>query len=197
MDTPDKISAYINKYPQWKKELNTLLGIIRKSKMEEAIKWGMPNFSSNGKFILGLGAFKKHFCIWYFNGAFLKDEAKVLVNAQTGKTVGMRQWRFTSFEDIKAPLIHQYNLEAIANQKAGKTITILPKREVLMPEELQKKLSKDKKLNAAFDKLTSGRQKDFKEYIGEAKREATRISRLEKSVELILAGVGLNDKYKG
>ena len=52
------------------------------------------------------------------------------------------------------------------------------------------------RLQEAFDEFTPGRQREFAEYIASAKREATRLSRLEKIKPMILDGVGLNDKYR-
>ena len=187
---------YINKHSEWKKELTTLVKIIRRSKFDEGIKWGSPTFMLNGKNVLGFRGFKNHFAIWYFNGALLKDPAKKLINAQTGKTVGMRQWRFESMADIDAKLIHQYNQEAIANEKAGKKVLMPRKKVVPMPVELKEYLGKNKNVANAYEKFSPGRQNEIKEYIGEAKREATRLTRLEKCIPMILAGVSPNDKYK-
>ncbi|MFA5556576.1 MAG: YdeI/OmpD-associated family protein [Flavobacteriaceae bacterium] len=54
----------------------------------------------------------------------------------------------------------------------------------------------NKKLKEAFEKLTSGKQKEYTLYINEAKQEATKIKRVEKIIPMILQGVGLHDKYK-
>ena len=47
-----------------------------------------------------------------------------------------------------------------------------------------------------MQKLTPGRQRDYNIHIGDAKREATQLSRLEKIRPMVLAGQGLNDKYR-
>jgi uncharacterized protein YdeI (YjbR/CyaY-like superfamily) len=44
-----------------------------------------------GKNLLGIGAFKNHFGLWFFQGSLLKQNTKLLVNAQEGKTQAMRQ----------------------------------------------------------------------------------------------------------
>lgn len=43
----------------------------------------------------------------------LQDEKKVLINTQEGVTKSMRQWRFTSKEEIDEKTILQYSEEAI------------------------------------------------------------------------------------
>jgi len=148
--------------------------------------------------VLGIGAFKNHFGIWYFQGALLKDKGKVLKNAQPGKTQAMRQWKFTSYKDLDSKLIHEYNQEAIANQKAGKRV-IPTKRKpkvVEMPPELSEHLMKNKTDKKRFEALTPGRQNDVKEYIGEAKRESTRANRLAKCIDLLIEGKTPADLYK-
>ena len=52
----------------------------------ETIKWGVPVYTLNDKNVLGMGAFKSYVGIWFFQGAFLDDPQKKLINAQEGKT---------------------------------------------------------------------------------------------------------------
>ena len=57
-------------------------------------------------------------------------------------------------------------------------------------------LSRDKKLKECFGSLSKSKQRDYSEYITEAKRQETRLKRLDKIAPVILHGIGLNDKYK-
>jgi len=55
----------------------------------------------NGKGMWSInGGFKNYFTIWFYNGVFLKDKYKLLVTASEGKTKSLRQWRFTSMDEI-------------------------------------------------------------------------------------------------
>ena len=118
-----------------------------------------------------------------------------MVNANEGNTRGLRQWRFTSLKEIKPALVKKYVLEAIRNAKAGKEIKPEKKAAIPMPDVFASALKKDKKLKVAFEKLTPGKQREYLEYITEAKQEETRMRRVEKSVPIIMAGKGLNEKY--
>ncbi|MDO1500146.1 YdeI/OmpD-associated family protein [Winogradskyella maritima] len=191
------VEEYIETNDHWKKELDLLRSILLKTELNENIKWSAPVYDVNGKNVVGLGAFKQHFCLWFFNGVFLKDKEGLLMNAQEGKTKALRQMRFTSMEDIQPNVVFDYVKEAIANQKAGKelklTRTIKP---VVIPEELKAVLKTDKDLNTAFKALTPSKQREYCEHIASAKREATKLSRLEKITPMILEGKGLHDKYK-
>ena len=63
-----------------------------------------------------------------------------------------------------------------------------------MPDVLKNALVGDVK--AGYDKMSKAKQNEFIEYIVTAKRDATKASRLEKIIPMILRGEGLNDKYK-
>lgn len=120
MKKVSSVEEYIENNEQWSEALKQLRTIILNTALEETVKWGMPTYCINGKNVLGLGAFKHHFCIWFHQGVFLKDEQNVLINAQENKTKAMRQMRFSSIDDINEALVLSYVQEAINNQKAGK-----------------------------------------------------------------------------
>ena len=111
-----------DKTNQWGEELALLRNIIQKTDLVETNKWGGEVYTINNKNVLGIGGFKNYFTIWFWNGVFLKDEAKVLINANEGVTKGLRQWRFTSATKINEQLILKYIHEAIGNEKAGLSI---------------------------------------------------------------------------
>ena len=192
----DSVEAYIEKHNHWEKEISVLRDIVLKTELEETLKWGAPVYCLNGKNVLGLGAFKHHFCIWFFNGVFLKDEHNVLMNAQEGKTKALRQMRFTSISEINPDLVLDYVKESIENQRLGKEIKPKRTQTVVIPAELKNELKTNKDLKQAFDKLSPSHQRKYCEHISEAKREATKIRRLEKIIPMILESKGLHDKYK-
>lgn len=78
----------------WDQELALLKSIIQKTGLKETVKWGIPVFTFNGQNIVGIAGFKSFFALWFYNGIFLKDPNKVLINAQEGVTKALRQWRF-------------------------------------------------------------------------------------------------------
>lgn len=190
----DKPSNW-NKGNLWPEELEILHSIIAKTELIETVKWGGPVFTAHGKNVLGVGGFKNYFTIWFFNGVFLKDEQNVLVTAQEGVTKSLRQWRFFSKEEINESLILSYIKEAIENEKAGKTIKPTKKEEIVS-ELFQKELANDKVLSEAFHKFSPYKQREFLEHIESAKREETKLARIEKVKPLILDNIGLNDKYR-
>jgi uncharacterized protein YdeI (YjbR/CyaY-like superfamily) len=192
------VDDFIAGHEKWQSGLKTLREILLDTELEEGLKWGAPIYTLYNKNVVGIGAFQSYMGLWFHQGAFLTDPAGKLLNAREGVTKGLRQWRFQASEEIRTDLvlIKSYILEAIANQKEGKEIKFERKKELVMPEEFQEAFRDDAELRAAFDQFTPGRQREFADYIAEAKREATRLRRLEKIRLMILQGIGLNDKYR-
>ncbi len=197
MERHRTVDAYINSSAKWKEELSVIRSILLESELTEEVKWGAPIYTLKGKNVIGLAAFKNHFAVWFHNGVFLKDKEKKLLNAQEGVTRPLRQWRFENMNDIDPQILADYITEAIVNEKAGKKIS--PKKsskKLELPDELKDALNENKELESKFNSLTPYKQKEYAEHIGSAKQEKTRITRLDKSIGLILDGKGLNDKYR-
>ncbi len=196
MTDSQKVDAFIEKQTKWKENLKHLRAIFKKTELGEEVKWGKPTYTLEGKMVAGMADFKNHYAIWFHQGVFLKDKHKMLVNAQEGVTKALRQWRFEKDDNIDSKMVMEYIQEAIANAKAGKEMKKATKKEVSIPSIFKKALQTDTELKEQFEKLTPGRQREYSEYIGEAKREETRQTRLEKCTGMIKEGKGLHDKYK-
>ena len=195
MEKNKTVEEYLSKRENWKEELITLREILLSTEMDETVKWGMPVYTINNKNVVGIGAFKNYFGLWFYQGSFLNDDSKVLINAQEGVTKGMRQWRFCSADEIDKKLILNYINEAIQNQKDGKEIKA-EKKNLEIPQILNIAFDSDLELKAAFEGFTAGKQKEFANYISEAKQDSTKQKRLDKIKPMIISGVGLNDKYR-
>lgn len=195
MEISKTVDEYIQLHPQWQEELLFLRKIMNSTELTETVKWGAPVYTINGKNIVGLGAFKSYVGIWFFQGVYLKDEKKKLINAQEGKTQAQRQWRFNHFDEIDEVLITKYVEEAIANQKAGKELKP-QKKPLIIPKQLQFLLDKNEALASNFESMTLTKKREFAEYIADAKQEGTKLKRLERIIPMILKNKGLNDKYR-
>lgn len=180
-------------------ELAKLREILIEFPFEESIKWGMPSYGLDKKNLIGIGSFNNWSCLWFHQGCFLRDKENVLVNAQEGKTSGMRQWRFDNIEEINAPLIRDYLQETIENHKAGKEIKSKKagKKAIEMPELLAEHFATREKLFEQFKAYSIAQQNEFMNYINEAKREATKLQRIEKIETLINEGKNLNTLWGG
>jgi uncharacterized protein YdeI (YjbR/CyaY-like superfamily) len=189
------VDQYIFKHTTWQKELEFLRMVVQKTPLKETIKWGAPVYTFEGKNIVAFAAFKNYVGLWFYQGVFLKDERKLLINAQEGKTQALRQWRFNSIDEMDLDLISSYLLEAIENQKQGKGFK--PKKKpLIIPKELQTTFEVYSSLGKSFESLTLTKKRDFCTYISEAKQLETKKKRLAKIIPMIGQGIGLNDKYK-
>ncbi len=196
MSRVKNVAQYLQNQPHWAEAIGKLRKVLLDLGLEETIKWGGPVYMYGKKNIVSIGGYKSFVSLWYFQGALLKDEKNLLVNAQEGVTKAQRQMRFVDDEDIDIEVVKAYTLEAIANQEAGMEIKANTKKPLVMPTELEQAFSRDSHLRSAFDALTLTKRREYAEYISTAKRQVTRQSRLEKTIPMIIRGVGLNDKYR-
>ena len=190
------VDAYIDKRPMWRDALVRLRELLLGLGLEETIKWASPVYTVNDKNVVGLAAFKDYYGLWFFHGALLFDPERRLINAQAGKTRAMRQLRFESIDELDLDLCRNFILEAVANEEAG--VSVKPRMRVAtqLPRTLREALTADEQLAAQFGLLTPGRQREYAEHIGSAKREETCQRRLRSSIPLIMAGRGLHDRYR-
>jgi len=190
------VGEYIKKSTQWRSELTILRSIIISTGLMETVKWSAPVYTHNGKNIVGLGAFKHHVGVWFFQGALLKDPYNLLINAQENVTKALRQWRITSLDEIDETKLKQYLFKAIENNNKGLMIKKSKRKELELPIELQNLFLKNSKVKENFNKLTPYKQREYIEYITEAQKETTKQNRLTKITPLLLQGKGLHDKYR-
>ena len=193
--TNPEVDQYLAKSKPWSKELAALRAIILGCHLTEDLKWGSPCYTLDGANIVLMHVFKEYCAVLFFKGALLKDPHGVLVQ-QTKNTQASRQIRFTSVQEVteQAAIVKACVLEAIAVEKAGLKVSFKGTEAFDMPEELQAKLEEIPALRTAFEALTPGRQRAYLLHFSEPKQAKTRASRVEKSMERIFGGKGLNDR---
>jgi uncharacterized protein YdeI (YjbR/CyaY-like superfamily) len=189
-----KVDAHLSSLENWQKELRTLQRILLDCGLHEALKWSSPCYSFQQTNIIIIGGFKTNCVISFFKGALLSDTDGVLQkpgeNSQSARII-----RFTSVKEIvkMEATLKAYIYEAIELEKAGLKVEFKKSDEYDVPEEFQVALKKYPKLKAAFYALTPGRQRAYLLHFSSAKQSATRTSRIEKCMPLILKGQGIND----
>ncbi len=193
-DAALKIDGYINELPPWSKEIcNKLRKIIltTSTKIIEDWKWG-PHYYYEGM-ICGYGAFKNHCTLVFFYGASLSDPQKFL--DANSSNIQIRHIKFTSPKEINATVLKSYIKEAMKNNELGEKIIQPKNKTITLHDDFVKALNKTK-LRLKFEAYTYYKQKEISEWISSAKQHATRESRIEKAIEMILVGRSLNDKYR-
>lgn len=190
------VDEYVEAQEKWRPQIEALRELINSTRLSETVKWGAPTYTIDGKNVVGLGAFKNFVAIWFYQGALMGDPLNKLINAQEGKTQALRQWRFSVGDDIVSEEVLSYLEEAITNQEMGKQIVPPKTKPLEIPAELKQAFSSNPKVEACFDDMGLTKKREFAEYIGEAKREETKLKRLDKIIPMILEGKGLHDKYR-
>jgi uncharacterized protein YdeI (YjbR/CyaY-like superfamily) len=189
-----KVDFFFNKVERWKQEFENLRRIILDCGLTEELKWGVPCYTFEEKNIVLIHGFKEYCAILFVKGALLKDTEGILIQ-QTKNVQAARQIRFTNARGIVEieTILKAYINEAIQAEIAGLKVNYKKVTEFSMPEEFINKLEEVPGLQEAFEALTPGRQRAYILYFSAPKQSKTRAARVEKYMEQILNGKGLND----
>jgi uncharacterized protein YdeI (YjbR/CyaY-like superfamily) len=158
------------------------------------LKWGCPCYTFQQSNIVLIHGFKEYCALLFFKGALLQDPNGILIQ-QTKNVQAGRQIRFTAIGEIvkMEPILKAYVYEAIEVEKAGLEVEFKKPAEFKLAEEFQNILDEMPELKIAFYALTPGRQRAYLLHFSEPKQSKTRQTRVEKCVQQILNGKGLND----
>ena len=155
----------------------------------ETIKWGSPHFEHHGM-LCGMAAFKEHCAFGFWNRALEIPE----------KRDAMGQFGcIQSLADLpKDSVLVGYVREAARLNERGKKIGPIrkAKKPLPVPKELVSALKKKAGATARFKALSPSRQREYCEWIVEAKRDVTREKRLKTAVDQIAEGKPLMWKYQ-
>jgi uncharacterized protein YdeI (YjbR/CyaY-like superfamily) len=189
-----KVDEYLSKSKKWKEEYEKLRNIVLDCELTEEFKWMHPCYTFEKKNIVLIHGFKEYCALLFHKGALLQDAHGILIQ-QTENVQAARQIRFTNVREIVAmeTILKAYIYEAIEVEKAGLEVNFKKNTEFIIPEEFQNKFDEIPALKTAFEALTPGRQRAYILYFSEPKQSKTRESRVEKCMQQILNGKGLND----
>jgi uncharacterized protein YdeI (YjbR/CyaY-like superfamily) len=190
------VDDVFKKAEKWREELEKLRAILLGCGLTEELKWGKPCYTFEQKNVAIIYGFKENCAVGFFKGALLKDDHGVLI--QPGEnSQAMRFVKFSSLDEINAmeTTLKTYIHEAIEVEKAGLQVDFKKSTEFIIPEEFQNRLDESPALKTAFEALTPGRQRAYVLYFSEPRQEKTRQARVEKYVQQILDGKGLNDYH--
>ncbi len=189
-----KIDKALKRAKKWREEMKKLRRIALDCGLTEELKWGWPCYTFERSNIVLIHGFKEYCAYLFFKGVLLKDPKGILIQ-QTENVQAARQIRFTNVREIvkMEPILKACIKEAVEVEKAGLKVNYKKTSEFKAPEEFQNKLDEIPALKTAFDALTPGRQRAYLFYFSRPKQSKTREARIEKCLQQIRSGKGLND----
>jgi uncharacterized protein YdeI (YjbR/CyaY-like superfamily) len=189
-----KVNWFFDKDTPWKESYEKLRSMVLDCGLTEELKWGCPCYTINQKNVVLIHGFKDYCALLFHKGALLKDKEGLLVQ-QTENVQSARQIRFKGLHEIVKleRLLKTYIHEAVEVEKAGLKVALKKTSGFEMPEEFALKLKSLPALKKAFHALTPGRQRGYLLHFSAAKQSKTRAARIEKNVDRIMAGKGLED----
>jgi uncharacterized protein YdeI (YjbR/CyaY-like superfamily) len=160
---------------------------------QETIKWGFPHFEHNGV-MCGMAAFKNHcaFGFWKAELIFDGDEiARRDAMGQFGRIAGL-----SDLPD-ETTLVSYVRKAASLNEAGVKASSVsrAKKKPLKVPAYFSVALKKNAKARKTFENFSPSNQREYVEWVSEAKRDETRQQRLKMSILWLAQGKPRNWKY--
>lgn len=178
-----------------RKLLESVQLLLLESGLKEQIKWSVPCYTDQGRNVVTLAALKRGVIVSFFRGAELRDSAGLLEkpgeHSRSGRYFVIKDRE--AFEERRQDLT-RYLGEAIELERQGRAVKSKPTKEMEYPDELNTILDQQPDLKDAFGRLTPGRRRGYLLHFTSAKQASTRINRIAKCRDRILAGKGWNER---
>jgi uncharacterized protein YdeI (YjbR/CyaY-like superfamily) len=193
----DRVDAYIARSADFARPiLEHLREIVHAAcpGVEETMKWSFPHFQYKGM-LCSMAAFKEHCSFGFWKSSLILDKKSEAVEKGAGQF-----GRITAIANLPSKkALSGYIKEAMKLNETGvkPPARSRPKAsaEVVVPEDLESALRKNKKAKASFEKFPPSHKREYIAWITEAKTKATRTRRLETAIEWMAEGKPRNWKY--
>ena len=170
-------------------------------KLDEAIKWGCPYFEYNG-LVVGFARFKNHVSFGFWKSKEMNDPNNLFTR---GAKASMCNVQIKSLDEMPSDKVLLKYIRAavklnepaaLAKQAKKKKKAAGKKPPPQVPATLARALSKKKKAREFFETLSPSAQRDYCEWIAEAKRDSTKEKRVATAIEWLSEGKKRNWKYQ-
>ena len=161
--------------------------------VEEAMKWSMPAYLLGGKLILITAAFKAHAALNFWRGQELESShASVGAMGQFGRIKSIDELP----SDAELDQLIRDAAELAKSAPAPRKAKHAPKPPPQIHPEFAAELAKSPKAQATLEAFPPSAQRDYFEWIAEAKQDATRQKRIATAVEWLNDGKRRHWKYQ-
>lgn len=196
MKTDPRIDAYIARQADFARPILEYLRFMLHDacpECEETLKWSSPSFMYKGKILAGFAAFKAHATFGYWSGS-------QVMKADPGQASAMGQFgRLTSLDELpsRATLIElTHKAMKLVDEGVKPVRNKHPKAPFTVPQDLRAAIDAAPAAKATFDAFPPSCQREYVEWVTEAKRDETRAKRLAQTVEWLAEGKKRNWKYE-
>jgi uncharacterized protein YdeI (YjbR/CyaY-like superfamily) len=191
-----RVDAYIAKSAEFAQPiLEHLRAVVHAAcpDVEETMKWSFPHFIYKGM-MCSMASFKAHCAFGFWKAELLMaDEARREAMGHFGRIESIRDLPSKKVLTAYIKQAMKLNDEGVAAPARAKPAA---PRELLIPDELTAALKKVPAARKHFEAFSPSKQRDYAEWISEAKTDATRVRRLEQAIEWIAEGKSRNWKYE-
>ncbi len=161
--------------------------------VEEGLKWGMPAYMAGGKILLITAAFKQHSALNFWRGQELRGQAATAdAMGQFGKLGSVDDLP----PDDELDRLIREAAELAMSAPAPRKIKHEPKPAPELHPDFAKALDAAPKAKAVLDGFPPSAQRDYFEWISEAKQDATRSKRIATAIEWLSEGKRRHWKYQ-
>ena len=193
--TDPRVDAYIAKSAPFAQPiLRHLRALVHRAApaITETIKWGMPFFEHEGS-VCHMAAFKAHCAFGFWRGGRIEKTGKEdEAMGQFGRITNLTQ---LPPDTTVVALVQKAAALNLAGENAARPVK-RPKEPIPMPADFRAALARSGAAQATFDGFAPSRQRDYLEWITEAKAAATRAKRIATAIEWLAEGKPRNWKYQ-
>jgi uncharacterized protein YdeI (YjbR/CyaY-like superfamily) len=192
-----RIDAYIAKSAAFAKPiLKHLRKIVHAGcpKVQETMKWSMPHFDYKGV-MCGMAAFKQHCVFGFWKEALIFDPDKIAEKTAMGSFGCIKS--LADLPNEKTLVVYVKKAAALneAGIKAPGRTQPKKKEPLAVPDDFSGALKKSAKARKTFGDFAPSKQREYVEWVTEAKRPETRQERLVTSIQWLSEGKARHWKY--
>jgi uncharacterized protein YdeI (YjbR/CyaY-like superfamily) len=160
---------------------------------EETIKWSAPGFTVDGKILLMMASFKAHAALNFWRGQELGDgSAKAGAMGQFGRLISVDDLP----PDAELDALIREAADLARTAPAPRKVKHEPKAAPTLHPEFEAALKANPKSKAVLDGFPPSAQRDYLDWITEAKQDATRSKRIATAIEWLGEGKRRMWKYE-
>lgn len=195
--TDPRIDAYIAKSADFAQPiLEHLRAVVHAAcpEVEETMKWSFPHFMYKGM-MCSMASFKAHCALNFWKAELLMaaDEVNREAMGHFGKITSVKDLPTKKVLTSYIKQAMKLNDDGVSAPARAKSATPRP---LEIPDDLNAALDAVPAARKHFNAFSPSKQRDYADWLNEAKTEATRTRRREQAIEWIAEGKSRNWKYE-